>query len=364
MLSRYFHCRRRSDARHDRRSRRNRSSISRRPSCPERRSPRRTPTPTTARSAMTDERGHFLIPALPPGPIRVRAELPGFSPRTLEDVVLTLGSLARSAVVAERRGRAGGRARRGRRAGDRPAADRRLERHLAGADRASADQRAQLHRVLAACAGRRHRSDAAAGRVGHIGPVVRRPARAIEQHHGRRARQQRFDASAACARRSARKPCASSRCSPIRIRAEFGKASGGVVNIVTKSGTNKHSRQSVLLPARRRAELEGPLRAVQPGRAGRSIATRPRTRRSSSAPRSAGRSSAIARSTSCRSSGSTSPPHNFVTIDDTNNVDVSRARIVRHARRDPAAGRLRGRDRPRARTTSGRISFSASSIIS
>ncbi len=46
-----------------------------------------------ARSAMTDERGHFLIPALPPGTYHVRAELQGFAPRTLEDVVLTLGSL-------------------------------------------------------------------------------------------------------------------------------------------------------------------------------------------------------------------------------------------------------------------------------
>ena len=45
------------------------------------------------RSAITDERGHFLIPALPPGTYTVRAELPGFAPRTLDDVVLTLGSL-------------------------------------------------------------------------------------------------------------------------------------------------------------------------------------------------------------------------------------------------------------------------------
>jgi hypothetical protein len=47
-----------------------------------------------ARSAITDERGHFLIPALPPGTYTVRAEMPGFAPRTLEDVVLTLGSLS------------------------------------------------------------------------------------------------------------------------------------------------------------------------------------------------------------------------------------------------------------------------------
>ena len=45
------------------------------------------------RSAMTDGRGHFLIPALPPGTYNVRAELQGFTPRTLEDVVLTVGSL-------------------------------------------------------------------------------------------------------------------------------------------------------------------------------------------------------------------------------------------------------------------------------
>jgi hypothetical protein len=45
------------------------------------------------RSATTDERGHFLIPALPPGTYDVRAELAGFTSRTVEDVVLSLGSL-------------------------------------------------------------------------------------------------------------------------------------------------------------------------------------------------------------------------------------------------------------------------------
>ena len=46
-----------------------------------------------ARSAIADERGHFLIPALPPGTYTVRAEMPGFATRTLDDVVLPLGSL-------------------------------------------------------------------------------------------------------------------------------------------------------------------------------------------------------------------------------------------------------------------------------
>jgi hypothetical protein len=46
-----------------------------------------------ARSAITDEQGHFLIPALPPGSYSVRAEMQGFVPRTLDEVVLTLGGL-------------------------------------------------------------------------------------------------------------------------------------------------------------------------------------------------------------------------------------------------------------------------------
>src|SRR5688572_25689016 len=45
------------------------------------------------RSAMTDDRGYFLIPALPPGTYTVKAELQGFTPRTLGDVVVALGSL-------------------------------------------------------------------------------------------------------------------------------------------------------------------------------------------------------------------------------------------------------------------------------
>ncbi len=44
------------------------------------------------RSATTDEAGRFLIPALPPGRYGLRAEMQGFSPRSLDDVVLSLGS--------------------------------------------------------------------------------------------------------------------------------------------------------------------------------------------------------------------------------------------------------------------------------
>ena len=99
--------------------------------------------------------------------------------------------------------------------------------------------------------------------------------------------------------------------------AEFGKASGGVVNIVTKSGTNTPFGQRVLLLPRRCAEREGPLREVRSSRHSRSTGTRRRTARSSSAAPWAARSKRTRRSSSCRSSGSTSATSNFVTIDDT-----------------------------------------------
>jgi hypothetical protein len=44
------------------------------------------------RTATTDEQGRFQIPALPPGVYTVRAELAGFAPQTLERVLVTLGS--------------------------------------------------------------------------------------------------------------------------------------------------------------------------------------------------------------------------------------------------------------------------------
>jgi hypothetical protein len=46
-----------------------------------------------SRNTTTDQRGQFAIPALPLGTYTVSAELTGFSPRAVDDVVLTLGSL-------------------------------------------------------------------------------------------------------------------------------------------------------------------------------------------------------------------------------------------------------------------------------
>jgi hypothetical protein len=51
------------------------------------------------RSVVADAKGHFTIPALPPGRYSLRAELPGFVPYDREDIVLTIGSLIEMDVV-------------------------------------------------------------------------------------------------------------------------------------------------------------------------------------------------------------------------------------------------------------------------
>jgi hypothetical protein len=45
-----------------------------------------------SRETVAEANGRFVIPALPPGVYRVKAELPGFAPHTEEDVVLQLGA--------------------------------------------------------------------------------------------------------------------------------------------------------------------------------------------------------------------------------------------------------------------------------
>ena len=76
--------------------------------------------------------------------------------------------------------------------------------------------------------------------------------------------------------------------------AEFGRTAGGVVNVITKSGTNDAARQPVLLPAARGADRRALGRHA---RSRTSIA-------SSSAARSAARSRGTRRSSSSRSRAS------------------------------------------------------------
>ena len=243
-----------------------------------------TNTGTNAvRSTTTDGQGRFTIPALPPGTYTVVCELTGFTTEKAEHVTLTLGEWR----MLEFNLRVAGTTEEVRVSEQAPLVDIQNTSVSSVVSQEQietpADQRPQLHLVLGHHAGRDRRPDAAAGRVGHVRADVRRPARAVEQHHGRRPRQQRHHASAACARRSARRPCASSRCSRTPIRRSSARRRGGVVNIVTKSGTNTTCRQRLRVLPRRRAERQGLLREVRPGRERRSTRTRRRTARSSSA---------------------------------------------------------------------------------
>ena len=258
-----FNCRGRADARHDGRSRRDdRRSVVGGAARRDRDGAERRHEP--ARSAMTDERGHFLIPALPPGTYDVRAELQGFAPRTLEDVVLTLGSLLDVRLTLNVAG--------GQEivlvAGDAPVID--PQRTVVS----SVISQEQIQHLpingrnfigfsLLAPGVATDRTPQQ-GASGTSGSVVRRPARAIEQHHGRRARQQRFDH-----RQRARdvQPGGGARV-PGAHQLVFGRVRQGVRRRRQHRDEERHEhdgRQSVLLSARRGAEFEGSLRAVQSG---------------------------------------------------------------------------------------------------
>ena len=184
--------------------------------------------------------------------------------------------------------------------------------------------------------------------------------------------------------------------------AEFGKASGGVVNIVTKSGTNELPGQRVLLLPGREPERQGPLReggrvrqpggpregALQPVPVGRHAgrAHRARTGRSSSCPSSRWTStpttsspSTPRRPTSCAPPASRcelgnvpydfktteflakidhqwSPNHNLVlrgNFADTTNENIEPfGGITARSRGRGAAPRRTGRSRPRRPTSS------------
>ena len=172
-----------------------------------------------SRTTVTEADGRYAIPALPPGiyscdRLAVGIRRPEAGER---DPDARLAGRAGLHAAARRHDRSG----HGRRATRRSSTRRRpRSRRVVSQQQIEqpADRRPELHLVRRHHARRDHRSDAAAGRLGDVGADVRRPARAIEQHHRRRPRQQRRRRSAACAPRSARRPCASSRCSPTRTR--------------------------------------------------------------------------------------------------------------------------------------------------
>ena len=105
------------------------------------------------------------------------------------------------------------------------------------------------------------------------------------------------------------------------VSAEFGKASGGVVNIVTKSGTNPPSGNAFFYGRDKALNAKNYFEKFDPvGSADRSREGAVRRRSSSAAP-SAVRSKRTRRSTSCRSSARRDAS-NFVNIDDTTLIIV------------------------------------------
>ena len=191
-----------------------------------------------ARSAMTDEQGHFLIPALPPGTYSVRAELQGFTPRTLDDVVLTLGSLIDRASVIERRGRPGDR--RGV-AGDAPVVD--PQKTVVS----SVISQAQIQHLPINGRSFIGFSLLAPGVVTDRTPQQGASGTSGLSFAGQRARSNNItvdgldnnDSTIGSVRATfSQEAVREFQVLTNSYSAEFGKASGGVVNIVTKSGTN------------------------------------------------------------------------------------------------------------------------------
>ena len=133
-----------------------------------------------------------------------------------------------------------------------------------------------------------HRSHAAAGRVGDVGADVRRSARALEQHHGRRPRQQRPRG-----RQRARdvQPGSGARV-PGAHQFVLGGVRQGLRRRRQHRDQERHERaerQRVLLLPRRGAEREGVLREVHASRHCHRPSPKRRTTSSSSARRSADR---------------------------------------------------------------------------
>ena len=211
--------------------------------------------PQGSKNTVTDADGRFTIPFLTPGIYAVRAELQGFKAVEQKDVVGPPRTDGRRAAED------GGRRRRGNRPGHRRLAGRR---HHIDDDRRGASTRDALEvdpgrppRSATRCTSRP--ASAAAARVGRGEPVdvrrqrprepVRRRRRERHQHRLRRARLL-LDRLRLARQRARRYDFVKE----VQVKtggyeAEFGQATGGVVNVVTKSGTNELRGSAVRLRA-------------------------------------------------------------------------------------------------------------------
>ncbi len=192
--------------------------------------------------------GASQCPRCSSAPTALRAELFGFAVELLDDVVLTVGSGVDVSITLRVRIRhgavhgRGGRIVHGRHPKTASPASCRNSRSTVFPSRPGS------HVVRPPHTGRERRSRSEPGRLRRQRSSCS-PASVpeVEQRQGRRPRPRRRECQECRGSRSARKRFVSSRCLTSSYSAEFGKAAGGVLNIITRSGTNVFGGNIVFL---------------------------------------------------------------------------------------------------------------------
>ena len=261
-------------------------------------------------SAVTDANGTYRFPSLAPGRYEITANLSGFAPAKVQNIDLRLGQLLNITFTLSPGGRDRDRPGRGRVAAHRHQAER--ARHL--------DPRG------------RHRQDAQGPRL----RVARHPG--PRRQHGDQVRPARSRSTARPAVRTAAsstaprptniqtgaqgKPMVTDFVEEVQVKssgyaAEYGGSTGGVINVLSKSGTNQWRGDAfavllesdaprLRLRARRCASSRRTTARPSTSRTRRTRTTA-RSRASTSAGRSSATSSGSSRATSRSSGRSTAP---------------------------------------------------------